>query len=232
MEKINKKIKSTHILIAGEVLSSNLGDQVIAEMLKYLLLGYDENLVVNFLDISNRYPGLTKNKTNNPNPRKKNIPSFIKRFINLFRWLVNYQKNYQYLEGILGKADKIFIGGGQLLMDNHWDFPLKLYGITRLANKLGKEYHIVSCGVGKNWSLFAKLLVRRILAKSKSISVRDSQSKLFLMNHFFEKEIILSADPALWISSKMPLKKEDKKGIVGFGVQIPKTTKNTKSKIF
>lgn len=119
---------------------------------------------------------------------------------------------------MLDDADVVLIGGGQLLMDNALDFPLKVSAVSRIAHSLGKPAHIVSCGVGKKWSLFASRLFRNVLAASGSVSTRDTLSVERLQQFAPGTTVALSADPALWSACVYGQAERADQPVAGLGI--------------
>jgi polysaccharide pyruvyl transferase WcaK-like protein len=141
------------VVIAGETWSSNLGDGVIAESMQFLIQKLKPELHVSYLDISGRRIST---------PHSSESRSFVSQFsqkikpLNFLRiiskhQLVKSQRKSDWHSQI-SNSDLVIIGGGQLLMDNNLDFPLKISTISKIAYSLGKNVHFVACGVGKKWS--------------------------------------------------------------------------------
>jgi polysaccharide pyruvyl transferase WcaK-like protein len=98
----------------------------------------------------------------------------------------------------LSTADALVMGGGQLLMDNHLDFPLKLYLLSRFAQAIHVPYHLLTIGVGGRWSPTAQRWIQSVVDGAETISVRDEMSGQRLMSRFGRRDVFLASDPALW----------------------------------
>src|SRR5690625_5156466 len=117
----------TKVAVFSEAHSSNTGDQVIAESLRYLIeskLG--ASACINY--ISGRTP---RQETTISPASPLNMLSGVARLlpgsvVNLFSW--KYKREPRVIRSwqrIVAESDHVFIGGGQLLMDNAMAFPLR-----------------------------------------------------------------------------------------------------------
>ncbi len=210
------------ITIAGEIYSPNLGDGMIYESLAYLFKQRNPSIVIQPLDISGRshWSGASKP------PLKTKLTSISRRWLpGLSRWINVMRFEMQYLthlqsrwQRLLAKTDLLVIGGGQLLMDNHLDFPIKLLHLTRLAGRLHVPVHIVSVGVGDRWSQIGHDWVKEVVHSAVSISVRDAISLSILTQMFQRKDASLTADPAFWAKTVYGVQPDLVKKKIGLGV--------------
>lgn len=191
------------VVVAGEVYSQNVGDQAIHTCLKYILKEHDPELQVLSLDISGREVPVESEA-----PREKSkLFELInacsgkgkrKAAINLaYHRLLAQRKYEQQWSSLFEQADGLVIGGGQLLMDNDLDFPLKLSSLAELAKVLGLPVHISACGVGKHWSATAKELFQPVIEQAASITVRDELSRDRLVSFLPGTACQVTADPAI-----------------------------------
>jgi polysaccharide pyruvyl transferase WcaK-like protein len=207
------------VVIAGEIWSPNLGDGIIADSMQFLLKEVQHDLQVRLLDISGRdamSPVL---------PQKVSFAkqfmqskSILRIFLNVLRWRVRKKQYLSSWTSIISEADAVIIGGGQLLMDNALDFPLKINAVSWLAHSFGKTTHFVSCGVGKKWSFGASQLFRNAIRGSSSISVRDTISAQRLQRLLPGTQVRLSADPALWAADVYGQNNNTSPNLVGLGI--------------
>jgi len=190
------------VVIAGETWSSNLGDGVIAETLQFLFKTLLPDLNIDFLDISGRSP-----ISQSPPKSTSSIIRFMQKLklLDVFRivskWYILRSQHIARWSSQISESDAVIIGGGQLLMDNALDFPLKVNTIAQLSYSLGVNTHFLSCGVGRKWSGFALDLFRKALMPAASVTVRDTLSKERLGSFLPGLMVGLSADPALWASA-------------------------------
>lgn len=209
------------IALAGETYSRNLGDQAIHASLAYILRQQNASLKILPLDISGRQgadsPG-------------KNRAFYLLRAItssNSLHSLVNIvfhslQKSRQQMRmwsPVLETSDQLVIGGGQLLMDNNLDFPLKLSGLASLAGERGIPYHISACGVGRTWSRFANRLFQPVLVNAKSVTLRDELSRSRLDHFIPSLQTSVTFDPAILAAEVYPdLQKKVFADRIGLGI--------------
>jgi len=210
------------IVIAAEIWSPNLGDGIIAESLKYLLRHAQPRVQVEYLDISGRNPdcrgSVEKNQT------ISYIQRYIqgKKYLNIARSALKRHKlktHYlRYWSSLIAESDAVLIGGGQLLIDNNLDFPMKVSLIASLARSLGKKAYFISCGVGAEWSWMASRLFKASLQSAADVTVRDTASLKRLSQYIPEIAVSLSADPALFASSVYEREREVDDNLLGLGL--------------
>lgn len=207
------------VIVAGEIWSSNLGDGVIADSIQFLLKQIQSDLQVQCLDISGRN-ATTSAQSRAMSPVKQFLHSkqVLRPFLNILRGRVLKRHQLQTWTAMLSDADIVLIGGGQLLMDNALEFPLKISIVSDLAHSLGKPVHFVSCGVGKQWSFLAKRLFHKALSNSVSVTVRDTASVERLQRLLPGIGVSLSADPALWAAEIYGRPERRDRNLVGLGI--------------
>jgi polysaccharide pyruvyl transferase WcaK-like protein len=105
-------------------------------------------------------------------------------------------------ESSLSGASALIIGGGQLLMDNHLDFPMKLRDIVRVACSLGVDIHFSACGVGvgRPWSSIGSQLLRNALLEAHTVTLRDKFALSKLQELVPSLSPLVTFDPAIWAS--------------------------------
>lgn len=191
------------IAIAAEIFSTNLGDGVIYESLRYLINRIDRNIEILPLDISGRITWYLTDPY--ASYRLKLIAlgkiktAWLYAQLNLLRLRLAHKRRIdQVWSRILSQVDTVIIGGGQLLMDNYLDFPYKLNRLATLAKNKNIPVHLSSIGVGKNWSAEAKHLVSPLINQAVTITVRDTPSLKNLQKIFPNSKTTVTSDPAIW----------------------------------
>ncbi len=207
------------IVIVGEIWSPNLGDGIIADSLSFLLKQVQSDVQVSLLDISGR-DSISAPPSGKLLPAKKLVRSkmWSRMLVNVLRWRIRERRFLPVWSTTLSDADVVIIGGGQLLMDNALDFPVKVSAVSRLSRSLGKPTHFVSCGVGSKWSFGASRLFRKALKSSSSISVRDTLSVERLESFVPGAPVSLSSDPALWTADVYKKNYQSGNDLVGLGI--------------
>jgi polysaccharide pyruvyl transferase WcaK-like protein len=197
------------IAIAGEIYSANVGDQAIHACLAYLLKKVDSSVEVISLDLSGRLR--LAGPSNGMRPRQRiallqSNPGLQPFFpaLNVAYDLVRKRKRLAAWEPALSSVDLLVIGGGQLLMDDGLNFPLKLASLVEAAQAQGVPYTITACGVGKPWSAAARSLFRPILAGAKAITVRDPLSLERLEGFIPGISSQVTFDPTIWAAAVYP----------------------------
>jgi polysaccharide pyruvyl transferase WcaK-like protein len=216
-------MSKVRIVIAGEIYSPNLGDGLIFETMKYLYHRLDPLVEIIPLDISGRTSWKADQTTA---AYRLNLIAYAKRsasrlytIINSTRLEAQYRQSLrQRWRRILAEADMLVIGGGQLLMDDHLDFPLKLNKLTKLAVEKGLPVHISACGVGGRWSARGQHLIREVLSLAESISLRDRISIKRMERFFPGFSPRLTGDPAIWAAQLYEGPPANQPTKVGLGV--------------
>jgi polysaccharide pyruvyl transferase WcaK-like protein len=180
--------ENSQVVICGEVYSANLGDEILAHSFAYLLQ-QQISVPVNLLDLSSRRPDRQKQVQERPlhtagqvgNPVERRFWAWVLKLpqpvalLSWWWWHWRTRRNDFYTQA-LQDATALVIGGGNLLIDNQLDFPLKVYGIAQCARRMGIPVFYYGCGVGQRWSGWATLLLRWSLMQAEAIAVRDQTS--------------------------------------------------------
>jgi polysaccharide pyruvyl transferase WcaK-like protein len=197
------------IAIAGEIYSSNVGDQAIHACLVYLIKKIDPAIEIIPLDISGRSSQVGPRSRMRPNQRialpqsKPGLRHFFP-VLNYAYDLIKKRSRMTAWKPALSQANLLIIGGGQLLMDDSLNFPLKLASLVQAAKTLGVPYTITACGVGKSWSPAARSLFRPVLAGARGITLRDPLSKERLSRFLPGISCQVTFDPAIWAAAVYP----------------------------
>jgi polysaccharide pyruvyl transferase WcaK-like protein len=219
-------MKKRHIVITGEIYSTNLGDGVIFDTLKYLFQQVDPSTIVVPLDITGREPSQGA-YTKTPDRIKIAMIRFGENYLGpvysllagAAHYLVVRQQTDRQWKPALESASALVIGGGQLLMDNHLGFPVKIRGIASAAKSLGLPFHFCACGVGEHWSRIARGIFRSVLSEARTILLRDSLSKARLDAFIPGISSTITFDPAIWSDEVYGWKKHQTQNqLIGIGV--------------
>ena len=186
------------ILTINELYSDNLGDQAIAEaMRKYCQV--EPCVQVDSVDYSFRkLPSQLKHNASNKN-RFLTIKAYLPNILKKMFFLV---KNFRSAKRIAsGNYDLALIGGGQLLLGKG-SFPYSLFLYTYFLSVQGTKIKLVSVGVGENFSLVEKFMVKKSLERIESIYLRDRGSAINLLN-IFSRESSFSPDIAYYLHEEI-----------------------------
>lgn len=218
--------KNNQITIAGEIFSSNLGDGVIADSLAYLIHQVAPSFSTGFIDISGNTDWRV-DRTIRTKPSHSIFPPKVETYI---RWqLKRKNRNLRVWRNRMKQTSKLIIGGGQLLMDNDLDFPLKIHALVREAMQQQLPVHFVACGVNPNWSPIAANMFRESLLNAESISVRDIESAESLRALVPTINPFVVFDPAIWAAEVYGLGQiKQSANKIGVGVIDP-TSANRRS---
>lgn len=189
------------ILIINEGNSSNIGDQAIFEGLKYFLESHSYSIL--FQDLSCNKRSTTTKSSNHIVEKKINpinridfflkLNSFIKRNVLHIKFFFKWLK-------IFKKSDYIIIGGGSLLINNNYSFPVSLFWVYILSKITNKRYSTLGCS-GKNVKGFARVLLMIFLKNAEKVYVRDFNSQKNI-SKMINSEIGILHDHAINLSTK------------------------------
>lgn len=200
------------IVLAGEAYSRNLGDQAIHACLKWLLQHEQPGLEVTSLDLSGRQPGQATHSKKSLYQILRGFPGLerLQPLVNRLLFNLSRGRHTTAWSAALDGAQALVIGGGQLLMDNALDFPLKVSGLAGLAQRRHVPVYFSACGVGV-WSTAAKRLFEASLRGAVDISLRDELSAKRLAQHLPGIACRVSADPAILVGEMlgMPARQPD-----------------------
>ncbi|MBD3920244.1 polysaccharide pyruvyl transferase family protein [Paenibacillus sp. PR3] len=104
------------------------------------------------------------------------------------------------LRKAVAQADAVFIGGGHLLIDTYWTFPLAIRRIAAEAKRQRKPLHLLLVGARGPWSRQASRWLLDACRYAATIAVRDEDSLSFLlgMDPSLAAKTVALADPALY----------------------------------
>lgn len=211
---------SNRLAIAGETYSANLGDGVIAESLAHIIHKIRPEAKTAFIDISGQKQWPAESTSVFGHVPGTPFLALLPKLNNVIRWhLVRKRRTRTVWQKELGNIHTLLIGGGQLLMDNDLDFPLKIHALVKEATQRKVPIHFVACGVNSRWSRQATILFRQSLERAESISVRDAASAKALraLVPQFDPHIVF--DPAIWAADlygRQPTSVHPK--LVGLGI--------------
>lgn len=215
------------IAVCGEYYSSNLGDPIIVESMVYMTKQIYPNADIKIIDldarnkIKNRKIKLQYNNINN----KKNIikkPVLLKSLKGLIKWIIKDKKRVKsYFKNELSNIDLLIIAGGQLLMNNNLNFPLRLNLLINQAEKNGIPVIFNSCGV-QNYkkNSYGKYLISKTL-NNKYVKVATTRDDIDMLRSYIKdnnKIVEKNVDVAVWCNKAYSIEKVDNSNVIGLGV--------------
>lgn len=226
------------IAICGEVLSSNLGDGVIAKSLAYLVRRYEPGAEVSLLDLNDRpeaYGSSSVRATGQLWPRRliwlRHLPGLFGLNPSRRWWRQLRELGRSILAWIspwdppMAPYDLVVFGGGQLLMDNDLWFPSRLWLQHQRLGPHSRAMAIHACGVGRQWSSLGRWLVQQLLADRHLVgcTVRDSQSRSWAVEYLNCGGLALEVvpDPALWAAEAFAVERQYGVSTLGVGIMVP-----------
>jgi polysaccharide pyruvyl transferase WcaK-like protein len=118
------------------------------------------------------------------------------------------------------KYDWVLFGGGALLMDNNWSFPLSLSHLSRVVKAADRKYACIGCSTGEVYSRQARRWLADFLDGCDYIALRDHLS-LEGLRKIGRYEADVFADSALTISDSFESMRSDKSGTLGLNILSP-----------
>ncbi|WP_158157149.1 polysaccharide pyruvyl transferase family protein [Vibrio alginolyticus] len=204
--------------------SANVGDGLIASMIKSTLDGLDDNFFidVSFFDIDFGEYDISESIIFDDT--KKSISDFKNRFY-LPRAIKNTIKNLtdkKYKNKALKfiqNQDVIIVGGGHLLIDNYAHFLSKIYVINKLCKKNNINLFYWCVGVSERFSPISKVLLSKAI-NNRKVYTRDSNSLIHLKYQLGDNiKAKCIADPAIFCGDFYAT--EIKKNSIAIGIMDP-----------
>jgi polysaccharide pyruvyl transferase WcaK-like protein len=195
------------IAVCGEIYSANLGDQAIHACLLHLLKRIDPSIETISLDLSGRTGLQIKPSLRQQIAGWQSMPFMNPAYAaaNAVYQTVRLKRVYAGPWGQqLRQVHSLVIGGGQLLMDDGLNFPLKVAGAADQAHRLGLPIHFSACGVGRSWSTMGKRLFSKALSTAASVTLRDHLSSQHLEQNLPGIQHNVTFDPAIWAADVYP----------------------------
>ena len=191
------------ILVFNESEGRNLGDQAIFLGMQYLFRNYN---------LSRLSLGIEEKSSDSSSGQsslfKLNISIISKRnqrvyqFLSFVRAIAVNLKRLNHWKKEIKNSDIVVVGGGSLLINNAWTFPVSLLTIFVLCKCLGKNYSFFAISTRIESSKLANLIFKVCLKNARFVSCRD-QSSREIVNRLFGVDVNLVADPALAVSFKV-----------------------------
>ncbi|MEO6919859.1 MAG: polysaccharide pyruvyl transferase family protein [Collimonas sp.] len=190
------------IVICAVPYSPNLGDGVIYENIRQLLTELAPAAHISALDIAGRdgYDASTISRK----PLINRVPGRLRPSVVCTYFCLQYWWRWRHKWAeLLTDADLIVIGGGQLFMDAHLNFPIKLFLLSRTIKSIGKsgKVAIFSVGVSKRMSKIGANLFQRAVRNMAPIriSARDLLSAQHMKKYLaIDGDVCITPDPAIY----------------------------------
>lgn len=165
------------IAIVSVGLSPNIGDQLIAKTLGGVIDKKEKNEVFYIdlhhglydIEFSQSEISLRNYTPNKEKLNKKYTPRLIKT-------LLTCKPLSKKTKDKIMECDVVIIGGGHLLIDNYFDFMVRIINHVSFAKKHNKKICFWSVGVGTKQTIYWKLAAKHFL-KDIPIYTRDSKSE-------------------------------------------------------
>lgn len=229
-------MKSKKVVICGEVYSTNLGDAVIADTLAHLIQNlscFKPHLLDFSLRQANQEKLLHEASFQTAIYQKRRIERLFWRFVLAICsqeraisiwWFFKWKKQrYSFYQQELDGAIALVFGGGNILADNQFNFPLKIYGVADCAQKSNIPIFYYGCGVNRQWSTIATRLFQRAFRHCSGLSLRDVES----YQRIVERVPTLPCQPAIvWdiainCAEAYGVHRDSKSALIGLGICAP-----------
>ena len=194
------------IVICNEHFSGNLGDGVLSGCLAHLVRGLCPDADLETVDLSGRERFAVTSGPVRESGFRARVQSLagVRKAYFLMQWWRGGRRRFRaWLAAALEGAGVLLIGGGQLLMDNDWYFPIRLYEAVKMAEKREIPVAFTLVGVGaRPWSRVGGWLLRRAIGSPavKAVLVRDEASGTALAAHMggaLKAPVTVAVDPAI-----------------------------------
>ncbi|BBB28870.1 polysaccharide pyruvyl transferase family protein [Neptunomonas japonica] len=201
----------TRLLHVGLAECSNIGDQAITDCIRSMLSDMSDYeykfFRINFNHATSKSDGVVeKNKIKEVLRSIRVIKILYDISLPVIKW--RYYKSF-YNEA--RKSEKILIGGGNLLMDIDFIFPLHLLILVLLSRLAGAEPAFFLAGIGPLNSKFGRFLAKRIALRLKFSIVRDELSKSILEKYNPKLKVSVLPDPVFFAEELLKSAKKNNK---------------------
>ena len=230
------------VLIIASINSSNLGDKAIFLTMKKLFeshghsvtgldlnrrenrtsigIGGCEHIITNGLYLNDKeLLAITQkdSKVSFKSLLKHVQPDFVRRLRVWHYTKKSYVRHKNEWTEIFKNHDVVVFGGGALLIDNLWNFPLALLYASRLARKIEVPYGCVGCSVGETFSCSGGRWLKEFLADCSFVTLRDSMSGISIRKLGVTEHMVY-IDSAIRIGEIIKKERDSAKGILGINV--------------
>ncbi len=207
---------SLRLAVFNVKFSNNLGDGIVAETTEYLLRQLAPGAAIRTLDLGGR-AAFGSQGIQAPLALKQLIHRALhwlpgqlsgRLRASLTRIALKRQALSLWREQI-ARADRVIIGGGQLIADTDLYFPIRLQLIAQLAQELGKPMFIHAVGVSdpESWSPLARQMFNQAFSNNPGlvyVSVRDQASCQYWRQAFGGSPVVV-ADPGNFAAATYPV---------------------------
>lgn len=193
------------ILIINEYNSLNIGDQAIAFGMRNLIkdvLG--DEVIVELLGLENckLNKPVALAKDNLEQKEKNNLMKWLKSIrlfsrIHVVLWAVRYLFRIFNCRNEIKKSDVIIIGGGGIIMNNDFHFPIAIRFISSLCRFYGKSYGFSGVSIGGEINKTMIRFLSSSIKKASFFHVRDPISKKEIEEKF-SRQVQLFSDFAFY----------------------------------
>lgn len=214
------------IIVAAEMYSNNLGDGIIFDAINKLITDVSYNKInIEALDLSGKEifsinPCSYIEKQEKKSKLKTLLSRFklVKKIYFFTSWILKDKSTVKLKwSKIIKESDAVIIGGGQLITDENFYFPPRLYLVYKLCKIHKKPLAIFGCGVGNKWGFFARRTYSKVLNYADFVSTRDNISNEKIQTLGINS--IHHSDPAFYLSSNN--NDNDNDNNIYFNIQSP-----------
>ena len=172
------------ILCVNEASGSNLGDKAIFEGVRLILQHHG---IINITQIQLSF--LSKSSLSK-SLKSQNIYMWLKSkkilymfYLHVKLFFFNLQR-YKYVTNEIKNCDIVIFGGGSLIIDNNYVFPINLFFISLICRLNKKKYCIAGVSTRKLSNKFSIFLLQCFIIKSEFVFVRDHKSIDLFVSQF------------------------------------------------
>ena len=201
-------MEKKNVLVIGWYGEGNIGDEAILLSIKNDL---EKNFSVNVRALSTRVEYTKRMQGVEAYPH---MPLSMKSFVLNF---LNFKKFKPAIDAIK-ESDVILLGGGGFLSDWSYFNPFNWLKYIVIAKKYNKKTMLYAIGAGPFRTKFGKFCVRFVVNNYiDSITVRDLESRDWLIKAGVSKNIVISGDPVIGLEykeSELDFGEKEKKRLV------------------
>lgn len=145
------------------------------------------------------------------------MPNDVHKGVNLFSHMRRHGRLRASWLDRLAQQHVVVFGGGALLQDNNWGFPLALAHASRLVREARLPYGCVGCSVGEAHSTRGRKWFSEFLAGASFVALRDPISSKYVQQ-LGVADARVFIDSAIRTSELVRRDRADKGGVIGINV--------------
>lgn len=223
--------------VCGELFSNNFGDPVIVESVRYIIENNINKSTITMIDLDGRtkfkkvtIDGKKENKLQTIKKAKEYLKfESLKSLQQFYYWqTIDKKRLSKYFYNKVREIDVLVIAGGQLIMNNNLNFPLRINLLIDIAKACNVKVIFNACGVqNAHRYSFGNKLIKSYLNKQNVVSISTRDDIEILQKYLYKSKVIpfKTLDPAIVTDKLYSIERNESSETIGLGVVAPSVYK-------